>query len=1771
MAIISVIEDEYLYKLKLFYRKCIPKSDTFYIIFFLIKYLPVLLFTHALDVNFDSSVNTITKLIKSIVLFNRSSTGMHYPKICVVVYAILLLVIISVSYIFYVFYKASRTTDYHLYGIPSNKFKIKKIQLILFKITCHLFLLIIIFYQHLIEILFYGIFRGFIKYIPVEQIDEEYKQIEYNNMYVIFGINIFFLLILIFFLYEWYLLTSGQSLTNTFGFRYSFSTISVIFSIFFFSLQGVYSSTYHFKEDKRNDYQIIVCYIIVILLLMKTLYNYKQVNYVACGFLIRFINFLNNFSFISGITEIVIYHINPTSHKGDQMFYYTTLLFDFVNGVVLTILVERLQNSNSFSNLAENFFQSNKMFKIETLFSYFWQLKQMGKGQNRFLLILDLFEKHQEKCNFEKCICHKYVKYLALMHNKEKIEKLIYKFFYIGETKITELIMNKSNTTLSPMNQLLFLHCDYLYSIKDNIPVTLYLCQYYLIKMRNYLNYHYAYMIYEINYLTMKKIKKKDKTDKKAKGFLKENLLLDKIMKIVSILCTSIERLLHMKNLKNVNSKLLYTCEDILKPLTEYVRKNKMLIGFVISFTKKHIFELSIEVKFLLYYYSKLFNTNLPKRTKSVIYNGANSIPSYEEFEKINFDKFIAKKNALILFLTHENKFIIRYTSTELNDVLLYKRHELLGSDFNEIMIPRDIAPYHTIYMKEFILMGNKTYSKISFLLNKDNQLIPVRINCQAQATLSSLYTFIVNVELSTSQFYYNYYVISDTKYNLWSISETFETQFCFNAKMLNSLKINYCDFFGVGKEKINEYFKSLKLTNTDYKKKQVNALTSVKPEEMYFYDTMDVNWLKTDAQKEIDFKSVKLIVVGKDKFLNSLMKLSKNIEELGLETEWKFKLINLYKVFKEKYISIDQVSVSQINEELTSACKDIPLQNKDAFFIKFHLKLIGQLQYYVTTISEMKEEYKAIENNLNYVIPTRGNQESLLSLSMSREQYDQLVPESKQSKSVMNMDIIRGFPKTDLSTTSLYKDNSMNSTLQGLNVKTADTPIAPPSAFSIKNNIVNVKARMDKLIKNSSSLHVYNFFEILLLLGVLMLNVGNFIYNQTSLTFSLNLFYINAYSFLLTNDIFYGSMASLNLCLLQDEIQRGDVENLQNKIQQSAKDLMNHYQLLYNYMNSMINEEQIRRIYSLFNIEKDYSRILPNWQENQKTSSLIGEIYSFHYWLRNFNANKKEGVNNCRISKYFFSNNFNAIRGETDELASNEEQLIYYICSNIVSHVSTQLENLTKLANEILQKENKNAKVGSLLINSSILIVGFALYILIFFNLQTSRFLFRGKMIYLFTKHENEDLFFEDIRKFKKLLDCFSKLECREYTSFKQNIIDKSNPEGSFYMKSTVILPVISQSFVSSPKKKTKLRTKLGKQREKELKEQKEREALELEKQESLENKIELTNQQFSKLVNPRYSKISLFVLTVAFLLFFSCEIAGIVISTKKYDGLMTENEFATNFLSRGPKLNEFVLYSIISVILNDRFYITKDPKTYKESIISNHYNIDMDLDSNSLFQALGSSNFAYLYYQIHIIRQNIVYFINSKDMSVYLPNTSKNEYLFDEGTNFCVQATYQYIQHYYSDDVTDEDEFLALISTEAHQCRVVGNGMNLSGYNAGMDLMIQLLETLYYSFKNEGAGDNERQKTFLMSDDIKIIEENLLNVIRSLHFADSFLVIEDINDSYNTIHSIKVYFSIISIILSCVVILCILLIVIFKLNYYNDVCTEIVIMFDRALNNYS
>ena len=108
----------------------------------------------------------------------------------------------------------------------------------------------------------------------------------------------------------------------------------------------------------------------------------------------------------------------------------------------------------------------------------------------------------------------------------------------------------------------------------------------------------------------------------------------------------------------------------------------------------------------------------------------------------------------------------------------------------------------------------------------------------------------------------------------------------------------------------------------------------------------------------------------------------------------------------------------------------------------------------------------------------------------------------------------------------------------------------------------------------------------------------------------------------------------------------------------------------------------------------------------------------------------------------------------------------------------------------------------------------------------------------------------------------------------------------------------------------------------------------------------------------------------------------------------------------------------------------------------ITHYYDIDLDLSTNSIFSALDTSNYAYLYYQLYIIRSNIGTFVNAKDMYQYLLITTKNEFYFYDGENFCIYASYQYIRNYYK-SVTDPQTFLEQFSSLVSGCRKLGNGI--------------------------------------------------------------------------------------------------------------------------------
>lgn len=323
-------------------------------------------------------------------------------------------------------------------------------------------------------------------------------------------------------------------------------------------------------------------------------------------------------------------------------------------------------------------------------------------------------------------------------------------------------------------------------------------------------------------------------------------------------------------------------------------------------------------------------------------------------------------------------------------------------------------------------------------------------------------------------------------------------------------------------------------------------------------------------------------------------------------------------------------------------------------------------------------------------------------------------------------------------------------------------------------NEIQQSQLINDVTKKGHSNRSILKIIEICVFLSVFVLNVTNFIQKNSSKGFSLNLFYVNAYSFLITNDIYFGSLACIDICLIQENFQIGDVNILARKINQSANDLNRHYYLLNSYIVKMINNKEMIGIYNVLNFQEEYARLLSNWKIEPYNSSLTEEIYSIHHYLRIFNPLEKEDDGGkCRLKKYFFSSKFKTIEHNMitiSEEATSEEKYIYYIGGTIIKTVSLSLENLTKITNQILNDYNDKIKMYSVAFNVSILVSDGILFFVIILSIINQSQLIQAQMNYLFTKHDTDDAFFDDILKFKLLTETFSVEESNKYVLFKKH-----------------------------------------------------------------------------------------------------------------------------------------------------------------------------------------------------------------------------------------------------------------------------------------------------------------------------------------------------------------------------------------------------------------
>lgn len=108
MLSISIVANEYLYKMKYYFRRAIPSNPFFYIIIFLIKYFPLILFTHCNEANTIGlpPLFTLSKIIKSIIIFNQPKFS--YITVCSIIYIIMILISLIWTFTAYRMHKASK-------------------------------------------------------------------------------------------------------------------------------------------------------------------------------------------------------------------------------------------------------------------------------------------------------------------------------------------------------------------------------------------------------------------------------------------------------------------------------------------------------------------------------------------------------------------------------------------------------------------------------------------------------------------------------------------------------------------------------------------------------------------------------------------------------------------------------------------------------------------------------------------------------------------------------------------------------------------------------------------------------------------------------------------------------------------------------------------------------------------------------------------------------------------------------------------------------------------------------------------------------------------------------------------------------------------------------------------------------------------------------------------------------------------------------------------------------------------------------------------------------------------------------------------------------------------------------------------------------------------------------------------------------------------------------------------------------------------------------
>ena len=308
---------KFIYLLRLHF----PTSNLFFAVFFILKFIGVLVSTHNIKSleDFSSNKVTIVSILEKILVLNSSckAISFQYQILSLIIFAILIILIVGFILIFLqihiVFSKVNDVYEKYL-----TNFTTKKSYKVHGKIFSILFILIVFLSQHIIEYLTFGlIFPFYSKSFRISPqkynsnvIANVAKMINQNfiNEWFIASINVISVIIIIALVFIFMMLNNTKSLFLNYG-KSLYANISVIsFLSIIFQFQAVYSIQNIFLDSDKHRYRLYINYIAVLFNTIFIIGNVKRFSHYG-NFIPKLNLYLAIWAWYSGIIELPIYYL----------------------------------------------------------------------------------------------------------------------------------------------------------------------------------------------------------------------------------------------------------------------------------------------------------------------------------------------------------------------------------------------------------------------------------------------------------------------------------------------------------------------------------------------------------------------------------------------------------------------------------------------------------------------------------------------------------------------------------------------------------------------------------------------------------------------------------------------------------------------------------------------------------------------------------------------------------------------------------------------------------------------------------------------------------------------------------------------------------------------------------------------------------------------------------------------------------------------------------------------------------------------------------------------------------------------------------------------------------------------------------------------------------------------------------------------------------------------------------------------------------------------